>query len=840
MRALISSHPELASFAALIERNGDGLDSVLRHAKGSPVTLFAPSDAALEAAPSHLRDRLQVDDWFLQEFAHRHLAYGQWNSERLQEFGTLMTVLGPQETAAAPDTAGAERDPGFGGAGFAEADIAVAEGVVHIIDRVPERPDWVPWTYSLPNNMFEALRADGRFSVFSSKLAEGGIERAYRNDPNLTLLAIGDASLTGTEFVAPDDVSTGLEPFVMLHRIEAGVIQDGDLIEDMYHRRYQVRVEGEQIQVGGATLGERIRTPNGDIRVVDRAPAPLGNVAFPFAAARASGQFQRFFDMLDREPLEGHFQEGFAGTLFLPTDAAFDAYSDAELHAMVGTPSLLRGLVVRSISERRWRAADLQTDMRVYPAGYTGAYPIEARDGDRLISGHRISVTDIGAGPSIVHGIDGLLLPRPTFYENSLYRQLQEAGRFSRFLALAEGTRVANLLRVKPTWGERPFSVFAPEDEAFDAITGQIEWLELDRERRERVLLAHLVADTRPLEELAGEQLTAEQGESAIVEIGETETTFNGIVIGSTEPLIADNGLIYSLDEVLLAPDEHAPNSFTNSLRRVLEADGRFTWFLDLALQYDLLGTLAFQDGLTLLLPTDERVGNRIADIREAVDNDAEFLSRLVQFPIVPQRLSLAELGRASELPSLETCPIAVETTALGTTVDGAEILEADLQADNGVIHVIERLLVMPDLAELLGPAGNSGSDTDRDADGLADDWERRHLGGLDHGPEGDADGDRYTNAEEARLGTDPGDAASALQLVLAMDGDRPHLSWSCLADCEYILTRIPDLQHPEVEGPTTRIRPEQGQQRIEYVDTLATPDRQCFYRLTVVEPSTP
>lgn len=67
----------------------------------------------------------------------------------------------------------------------------------------------------------------------------------------------------------------------------------------------------------------------------------------------------------------------------------------------------------------------------------------------------------------------------------------------------------------------------------------------------------------------------------------------------------------------------------------------------------------------------------------------------------------------------------------------------------------------------------------DVDGDGLPDDWERHHFGGLVQAAADDPEGDGAGNAEEFAAGTDPADAASSPRLRLARDPDGLALHWT-------------------------------------------------------------
>ena len=101
--------------------------------------------------------------------------------------------------------------------------------------------------------------------------------------------------------------------------------------------------------------------------------------------------------------------------------------------------------------------------------------------------------------------------------------------------------------------GEGPFTVFAPTDEAFDALPeGTLDDLLADEEALTNVLLYHVadgeldVAEMESVETLQGEELTVDPTSDPIT-IGDAN------IIG--ERIVTSNGFIYPIDAVLLPPE---------------------------------------------------------------------------------------------------------------------------------------------------------------------------------------------------------------------------------------------------------------------------------------------
>jgi uncharacterized surface protein with fasciclin (FAS1) repeats len=69
-------------------------------------------------------------------------------------------------------------------------------------------------------------------------------------------------------------------------------------------------------------------------------------------------------------------------------------------------------------------------------------------------------------------------------------------------------------------------------------------------------------------------------------------------------------------------------------------------------------------------------------------------LSRILTYHVVPGKLMQSDLQTVSSLTSVEGSPIRINT-ADGFEVKNATVVAADIEADNGVIHVIDTVILM-------------------------------------------------------------------------------------------------------------------------------------------------
>ena len=124
------------------------------------------------------------------------------------------------------------------------------------------------------------------------------------------------------------------------------------------------------------------------------------------------------------------------------------------------------------------------------------------------------------------------------------------AGQFNTLVAAVKAAGLVETLK-----GDGPFTVFAPTDEAFEALPdGTVETLMAPENRDILVSLLtyHVVAEELPVEQLETGFLDSVQGTPLKVEVGE-DVTINGVTI-MEEEIPTSNGIIHTIDEVILPP----------------------------------------------------------------------------------------------------------------------------------------------------------------------------------------------------------------------------------------------------------------------------------------------
>jgi uncharacterized surface protein with fasciclin (FAS1) repeats len=170
---------------------------------------------------------------------------------------------------------------------------------------------------------------------------------------------------------------------------------------------------------------------------------------------------------------------------------------------------------------------------------------ISAEGGAVTVDNANVIATDIQAKNGIVHVIDQVILPESI---EDIIQVAQGAGIFNTLLAAVEAADLTEVLK-----GEGPFTVFAPTDEAFEAIPDEdLSALLADPEALAAVLTYHVVPGELLAEDvLSSSSLTTVNGAEAPISLdGEGQPRIDDAIITATD-IDAKNGVIHIIDRVI-------------------------------------------------------------------------------------------------------------------------------------------------------------------------------------------------------------------------------------------------------------------------------------------------
>ncbi len=380
------------------------------------------------------------------------------------------------------------------------------------------------------------------------------------------------------------------------------------------------------------------------------------------ATAIAAGNFTQLADALTTAGLVDDLQGAGPFTVFAPSDAAFDAFETANPGVLAGlTQEQLIEILTYHVVAGEVTSDALQDGQLVE----TLAGPVLAID----IEGATVNVNeasvvsaDIEASNGVIHVIDTIILPPGDIIEVAT-----AAGNFT---ALAGALTDAEL--VDDLQGEGPFTVFAPTDAAFQALSSVPSGQALID-----VLLYHVVSGVVGPLDLKDEGVATTLGGSPMLFdlTGGAKINDANIIVTN---VVASNGVIHVIDAVIVPPE--------NDIVETAVAAG-FDSLASAVTTAGLVDDLQADGPFTVFAPTDEAFA-----ALSAVPSGQALIDVLL-YHVVSGAVGSGDLT-AGSVPTLLSGENLTVDLSSGVQINDANVTMANILTKNGVIHVIDAVLV--------------------------------------------------------------------------------------------------------------------------------------------------
>jgi uncharacterized surface protein with fasciclin (FAS1) repeats len=276
-----------------------------------------------------------------------------------------------------------------------------------------------------------------------------------------------------------------------------------------------------------------------------------------------------------------------------------------------------------------------------------------------------------------------------------------EAGSFG---TLVEAVSAAGL--VETLKGEGPFTVFAPTDAAFAALpAGAIEILVNNPEWLQEVLLTHVVSGSVDSSQVVGLQSAGTVSGNDVAVAVENGNVFVGGATVVTPDIQTSNGIIHVIDQVIVPQSilEQLEAAMTEteteamgpgSIAEVAAEAGGFTTLLAAVEAAGLAETLMGEGPFTVFAPTDEAFAALPEGTVEGLLEDIPALTDILLYHVVAGEVYAADVVELSSATTVQGSDVTITIEDGNVFVDGAQVVATDIQASNGVIHVIDAVIL--------------------------------------------------------------------------------------------------------------------------------------------------
>jgi uncharacterized surface protein with fasciclin (FAS1) repeats len=241
--------------------------------------------------------------------------------------------------------------------------------------------------------------------------------------------------------------------------------------------------------------------------------------------------------------------------------------------------------------------------------------------------------------------------------------------------------------------GDGPFTVFAPTDQAFTDAGIDLDSFTTDEDiaTLTDILLYHVYSGAVNAADVTdGLTVTMVNGDEASFTV-----TAEAVMVGDATVTLADvpasNGVIHVIDKVLMPPVDLV------DIPTVADGTGIHTALVAALTKANLVSTLQGDGPFTVFAPTDQAFTDAGIDLDSfTTDEDIATLTDILLYHVYSGAVNAADVTDGLTV-TMVNGDEASFTVADGTVmVGGATVTIADVAASNGVIHVIDKVLMPP------------------------------------------------------------------------------------------------------------------------------------------------
>lgn len=260
-----------------------------------------------------------------------------------------------------------------------------------------------------------------------------------------------------------------------------------------------------------------------------------------------------------------------------------------------------------------------------------------------------------------------------------------------KFKTLATALSKAGL--VETLKGKGPFTVFAPTDAAFEKVDQATLKSLLQPEQKAAltgILTYHVVPGKMPAAQVIKKKgLVTVNGQRAALSVGKAGAKIDGATIVKTD-IKCSNGIIHVIDAVILPSSDDIISTAVQA--------GSFKTLAAAIKAAGLIKTLKGEGPFTVFAPTDEAFAKlpeaTIASLLKP-ENKAR-LTEILTYHVVPGRIYSEQVLAGAQLKSVAGPAIKAKAKKGKVWIAEAGLVKADINTSNGVIHVIDTVIMPP------------------------------------------------------------------------------------------------------------------------------------------------
>jgi transforming growth factor-beta-induced protein len=273
--------------------------------------------------------------------------------------------------------------------------------------------------------------------------------------------------------------------------------------------------------------------------------------------------------------------------------------------------------------------------------------------------------------------------PVPTIAPKDIVDTAVADGRFTTLVTALQAAGLVDTLK-----GAGPFTVFAPTNDAFSKLpAGTLDSLLKDIPALKNVLLYHVVSGKVMAADVVKlTSATTVLGKNVTIRVDQGNVYINDAKVIITD-IEASNGVIHVINAVLIPPKD---------IVDIAEADGNLTTLVTAIKAAGLVDTLRGAGPFTVFAPTNDAFNKLPAGTLDSLLKDIPKLKNVLLYHVVSGKVMAADVVKLTSATTVLGKAVTVRVDQGNVYINDAKVTITDIQASNGVIHIINAVLSPP------------------------------------------------------------------------------------------------------------------------------------------------
>ena len=476
---------------------------------------------------------------------------------------------------------------------------------------------------------------------------------------------------------------------ILLNHVVSGTalstdLSDGMMVTTLQGGEVSVSITDGMVMIGNATvIVADINADNGVVHVIDAILIPSEDTSTVFDIIESSEAHNTLETAIVAAGLDETLASEGPFTVFAPTDDAFSLIPADVIETLLADPmGMLTQILLNHVVSGVTMSADLSDGMMIETLQGSEVM-VSITDGVVMIDNATVIVADIVADNGVVHVIDAILqpeMPTNTVFDIIANSDVHNTLETAIVAAGLDGTLAS----------EGPFTVFAPTDDAFSLVPANVlETLLADPTGLlTQILLNHVVSGTALSTDLSnGMMIETLQGSEVMVSITDGVVMIDNATVIVAD-IVADNGVVHVIDAIL------QPEMPTNTVFDIIANSDVHNTLETAIVAAGLDGTLASEGPFTVFAPTDDAFSLIPADVIATLLADPTgLLTQILLNHVVSGTTMSTDLSDGLMITTLQGGEVMVSITDGVVMIGNATVIVADIEADNGVVHVIDAVI---------------------------------------------------------------------------------------------------------------------------------------------------